>query len=108
MLWFLTYLDEKLNKEFNNIQGSIFLDWAQQYFNEKTLNAEVSKISMMENLWSYNPLMNYLSSINFKTKLKWFCELKGYHFEPKERIIRNISGKTTEMILVQSVKSTLN
>ncbi|MEI7486436.1 MAG: hypothetical protein WCJ72_03325 [Chryseobacterium sp.] len=100
--WFLTYLDYKLEKEFNNVQGLIFVNWAEQYFNENTLNIEIPKNTMLGDLWDYNPLINFLSSSSFKKKLKWFCELKGLHYDPKERIIRNISGKTTEMILVQS------
>ena len=106
LLWFLTFLDENRDKSRENMQtiGLIFIEWGEQYFNENTLNIEIPKNLMLENLANYSPFMKNLSSINFKTKLKSFCELKDLYFNSEERIIRNISGKTTEMILVQSKK----
>ena len=64
---------------------------------------------MYENLKNYNNSMKQISATSFKNKLKQFCELKGYIFNPKDqltdkagqRIMKWTDSKTEEHFFIQ-------
>lgn len=61
--------------------GPVFLEWAEDYFRDK-MNTFVVKKDALESLISYNKSVQYTSATLFKTKIKQFCELKSYEFNP--------------------------
>lgn len=61
--------------------GPVFLEWAEDYFRDK-MNVFVVKKVALENLQAYNKSVAGTSSALFKKRIKQYCELKGYIFNP--------------------------
>lgn len=91
--------------------GTVFKDWAEEYFRER-LNENVPKKEAHENMKAYS--QKHLGGVSislFKTRIKQFCELNGYEFNPKElvgkdgRIMDWHNGASTEMVYLQDLKA---
>lgn len=61
--------------------GPVFLEWAEDYFSNK-MNEFVVKKEAHESLVGYNKAVQFTSVTVFKSKVKQFCDLKGYEFCP--------------------------
>lgn len=62
--------------------GTVFKEWADDYFRER-LNVFVPKKEAFEHMKAYSPKhLGGLSSTLFKTRVKQFCDLHGYKFNP--------------------------
>ncbi len=92
--------------------GATFKDWAEEYFRDR-LNVFVPKLEAYENMKAYS--IKHLSGISgtlFKARVKQFCELNGYTFNPKEfqkkdgRIMEWHNAATVEMLYLQTAETT--
>ncbi len=91
--------------------GSQFRDWAEVYFSPEGLNVdkELIKEQVIKDFMSDTMVKNW-STKQFTKALKAFCKNTEYIYEmnPKmlqnsgNRIVRNIQGKTTEMIYIRT------
>ncbi|WP_315055183.1 hypothetical protein [Chryseobacterium indoltheticum] len=95
--------------------GTVFLEWAEGYFVGTNLNQDVIKKDAHKNLVEYNSSVKNISATLFKTKLKQFCELKGYTLNPTDklttsdgRIMRSFNGIATEFIFISAQEEDLN
>lgn len=90
--------------------GTVFKEWAEEYFREK-MNSYVPKNEAFEAMKAYSPKhLGGLSATLFKTRVKQFCELNGYKFNPdmpdqkkdeNGRFMRWHNAKPTEHIYLQ-------
>lgn len=94
--------------------GTVFKDWAEDYFREK-LNENVPKKEAHENMKAYSP--KHLGGVSislFKTRIRQFCELNNYEFNPKEfvgkdgRIMGWHNGSSTEMVYLRHLGEDVN
>ena len=90
--------------------GTVFKDWAEDYFRER-LNENVPKKEAHENMKAYS--QKHLGGVSislFKTRIKQFCELNSYEFNPKEflgkdgRIMDWHNGASTEMVYLRQTE----
>ena len=61
--------------------------WAEVYFDESThhINFKVPRGEMFEDFKRHFPdARSGISQANFKTKLQFYCQFKGYHFNPNK------------------------
>ena len=116
-LQFYLSTNEKIGAPEGNIRkrnllaeiGIVFFEWAEDYFKDENINQAVCRRVMYENLKNYNNSMKQISATSFKNKLKQFCELKGYIFNPKDqltdkagqRIMKWTDSKTEEHFFIQ-------
>lgn len=114
-------IQEKIDPPMDNVtkrslmaeMGEAFLGWATAFFaTEKNgvliyLDADVSKESAFEDFQRTTKL-NKWSTTKFKKALNAWCQWEGYVLNPKEyhnngtRIIKNIDGKTQEVIFIST------
>lgn len=93
-LQFYLSVNEKIGAPEGNIRkrnliaeiGVVFLEWAEDYFQGNNIDNMVCRKVAYENLKNYNKTMQNISSTAFKKKVQQFCELKGYIFNPSDRI----------------------
>ena len=116
-LQFYLSTNEKIGAPEGNIRkrnlqteiGVTFLDWADEFFKDENINQAVCRREMLDNLKNSHSSMRQISPTSFKHKLKQYCELRGYIFNPKEqltdkagkRIMKWAGGKTEEHFYIQ-------
>ncbi len=61
--------------------GPVFLEWAEDYFRDK-MNSFVCKKAALDDLKAYNKSVSGTAATTFKKRIKDYCELKGYTFNP--------------------------
>jgi hypothetical protein len=119
-LQFYLSTNEKIGAPEGNIRkrnlqteiGVTFLDWADEFFKDENINQAVCRREMLDNLKNSHSSMRQISPTSFKHKLKQYCELRGYIFNPKEqltdkagkRIMKWAGGKTEEHFYIQVPK----
>lgn len=119
-LQFYLSVNEKIGAPEGNIRkrnliaeiGVVFLEWAEDYFQGDNLDTLICKKIAYEHLKNYNKSVQSTSSTAFKRKLEQFCELKGYVFNPPDkitdktnnRIMAWYEGKTEEHFYIQKLK----
>ena len=62
--------------------GPIFMEWAEDYLKADKLGFLFVKKEAHENLKNYSKTLMTISSNSFKTKMKQYCDYKGYKFCP--------------------------
>lgn len=89
--------------------GTLFLDWAEIFFNDTQLNSMISKRLVYESFVGVLPKNKNISPSNFTNKLKLFCELKGYVINPIDktisqdrRIFKRVNGIVYELIYIEA------
>lgn len=93
-LQFYLSVNEKIGAPEGNIRkrnliaeiGVVFLEWAEDYFQDNNIDNMVCRKVAYEHLKNYNKTMQNISSTAFKKKVQQFCELKGYIFNPADRV----------------------
>ena len=116
-LQFYLSVNEKIGAPEGNIRkrnliaeiGVVFLEWAEDYFQNEHVNDVVCRRVAYEHLKGYNKTMQNISSTVFKKKVQQFCELKGYVFNPADkltdkgnrRIMSWYEGKTEEHFYIR-------
>lgn len=116
-LQFYLSVNEKIGAPEGNIRkrnliaeiGVVFLEWAEDYFQNEHVNDVVCRRVAYEHLKGYNKTMQNISSTAFKKKVQQFCELKGYVFNPADkltdkgnrRIMSWYEGKTEEHFYIR-------
>ena len=74
--------------------GEAFFQWAEMYFDASgnVLNNRLERKTMFDAYHSQFPDSRYgVTASNFKTKLLYFCEFKGYHLNPSKHNKEGIS-----------------
>lgn len=99
LLWFLTYQSGS-KRGSQELCGLAFIEWADEYFDCSKLNVEIVKNDIIENIRQNSFFLKDITSHSFKTKLKAYCEIRSIHYF--DRIMRNVKGITTEMILIKT------
>lgn len=64
--------------------GEEFIMWADEYFsNEEKINERIPRKELYDTFLEYSPdQRKYTKPQNFKKKFKFYCEFKGYIFNP--------------------------
>ncbi|EKB56573.1 primase-helicase family protein [Bergeyella zoohelcum] len=121
-LQFYLSVTEKIGAPEGNIRkrnliaeiGVVFLEWAEDYFQNENVDNMVCRKVAYEHLKNYNKTMQNISSTAFKKKVQQFCELKGYIFNPADRVTDKSNhrimawheGKTEEHFYIEIPKET--
>lgn len=100
-LQFYLSVNEKIGAPEGNIRkrnliaeiGILFLEWAEDYFQGENINNEICRRIAYEKLKNYSHQTSKISSTAFKKKVEQFCELKGYIFNPTDRITDKNNGR---------------
>lgn len=118
-LAFFLSTDEKISPPMGNVSrrnlmsemGDHFRNWADVYFAPESgrLDNMLAKEDAMNDCINYTK-MKHLTAQRFTKSLKAWCSFHAYQLNPAEllnsqgRLIRNVMGKSTEMIYLRSDK----
>lgn len=100
LLWYLTHLYENINSK--ELMEVAFLEWADEYFDRSKLNIEIVKIDIIDHIRRNSFFLKDITSNSFKTKLRIYCQIKGYSFN--DRIMKMRENKTVEMICINTAE----
>jgi DNA primase len=80
--------DRLRDRQLRQLIGETFITWAEEYFsNESHLNGPIARkdiFSQHKKDLEGDISLKFLSPKIFKDKIKWYCELKGYIFNPQK------------------------
>lgn len=92
--------------------GPSFLEWAEDYFKDR-MDSFIVKNEAFENYREFRKIRNTITVNNFKRKIKLFCELKNFDYNPDmedypkdeyNRFLSHIGGKVHELIYLKQNK----
>lgn len=89
--------------------GKVFLEWAEEYFDELKLDVDFNKKEAYNSMLAHNASLKNTSVTLFKHRVGQFCELKGWKLNPQDklttadgRIMRVYNGLSTEMLYIST------
>ena len=96
--------------------GPSFLEWAEDYFKDR-MDSFIVKNEAFENYREFRKTQNTITVNNFKRKIKLFCELKNFEYNPDmedypkdehNRFLSHKGGKVHELIYLKQNNKNLN
>lgn len=101
--------DDIRKRQLRQQMGEDFLTWAEEYFSPNPTNPEDTTVNLNRSIARselYNTYleanrkaMRFSTPTRFGKQIKWFCEYKGYHFNPHKT---NKAGLTIDDFLKHS------